>query len=90
MAFPTVIVTKAGRRIFKDSKGRFISEAKYNLLNRIDPSTGRFISSQVARSRGSLQSQESRLRAQLGAPPRGKSWVSIANKYQDRFAAFLR
>lgn len=90
MALPTAILTKAGRRIFKDARGRFISEAKYNLLNRMDPATGRFISQALANKRGTLQSQESRLRSQLGAPPRGKSWVSIANRYAERFAAYLR
>ena len=89
MAIPTAITTAAGRRIFKDARGRFISEAKYNLLNRRDPSTGKFISAKRAAKRGSLQAQESRLRAQLGAPPRGRSWVSIANKYQERFRAYL-
>ena len=90
VALPSVIVTKAGRRIFKDAGGRFISEAKFNLLNRRDPSTGKFISGAKAAKRGTLQAQESRLRAQLGAPPRGKSWVNIANKYQERFSAYLR
>ncbi len=89
MAFPTVIVTKAGRRIFKDAKGKFISEARYNLLNRIDPATGRFISAARASQRGPLQSQESRLRSQLGAPPRGKTWVSIASRYEERFRGYV-
>lgn len=89
MALPLAIVTRAGRKIFKDASGRFISEAKYKLLNRRDPSTGKFISAAKAQRRGTLQAQESRLRAQLGAPPRGKSWVTIANKYQERFAAYL-
>lgn len=89
MALPTALITAAGRRVFKDAAGRFISEGKYNLLNRRDPGTGKFISSAKAAKRGSLQSQESRLRDQLGAPPRGKSWVHIANKYQDRFESYL-
>lgn len=89
MALPQAILTKAGRTIFKDGRGRFISQAKYNLLNRIDPSTGRFISAAKAAQRGSLSSQEARLRSQLGAPPRGHTWIKIANKYSERFAAYL-
>lgn len=88
MALPVQLITKAGRRIFKDAKGRFISEAKFNLLNRRGPG-GKFISTQAARARGTLQAQENRLRAQLGAPPRGQSWVQIANKYEERFNAYL-
>lgn len=85
---PTAILTKAGRKLFKDARGRFISEAKYNLLNRIDPATGRFVSAATVARRGTLQSQEARLRNQLGAPPRGHNWVRIANKYPERFAAY--
>ncbi len=84
---PTVKVLDTGRRIFRDGAGKFISEAKYNLLNRIDPGTGRFISKAKAAARGTLQQQESRLRNRLGAPPRGWSWVRIANKYPERFSA---
>lgn len=32
---------------------------------------------------------ESYLRAQLGAPPAGKSWFQIASKYAERFADYL-
>lgn len=89
MALPQAIITRAGRTIFKDARGRFISRAKYELLNRIDPATGRFISKAAAARRGTLRQQESRLRKQLGAPPRGKNWVQIANKYKERFSAYL-
>jgi len=88
MAIPTMIV-RAGRRIFRDAAGRFISEAKFNLLNRRDPGTGKFISAAKAAQRGTLQDQERRLRYRLGAPPRGKSWVELASKYTERFEAYL-
>ncbi len=89
MPLPQLIVTKTGRTLYKDAAGKWISKAKFDLLNRIDPRTGRFISAAQAARRGTLQSLESRLRSQLGAPPRGMNWVRIASKYPDRFADYL-
>ena len=82
-------IQAGGRIIYKDSAGRFISRSKYELLQRKDPATGRFISKAAAARRGNLQSVEQKLRAQLGAPPSGRNWIQIAAKYQERFADYL-
>ena len=47
---------------------------------------GRFTS---AANFARMQGVENYMRAQLGAPPSGKSWVQIAGKYPDRFADYL-
>jgi Ni/Co efflux regulator RcnB len=80
------IVTRAGRRIYKDARGRFISKAKYALEQRRGPG-GRFLSSAGAKRQRGV---EQFLRAQLGAPPAGKTWQSIAAKYPDRFTDYLQ
>lgn len=80
------ILTKAGRRIYQDARGRFISKAKYELEMRRGPG-GRFLSkANAAKQRG----VESYLRAQLGAPPAGKTWAQIAGKYPQRFIDYLQ
>ena len=86
MAAPVVaFVTRAGRKIYKDARGRFISKAKYELERRRGPA-GRFLTKGAAsRQRG----VESYLRAQLGAPPAGKTWQQIASKYPQRFTDYL-
>jgi len=79
------IVTRAGRKLYKNARGRFISKAKYELERRRGPA-GRFLTKRAAtRQRG----VESFLRAQLGAPPAGKTWQQIASKYPQRFIDFL-
>jgi len=79
------IITRTGRRIYKDARGRFISKAKYQLEQRRGPG-GRFLS-----KTGAIRQQkvESWLRAQLGAPPAGKTWAQIAGKYPQRFLDYL-
>lgn len=89
MSVPVQILTRAGRTVYKDASGKFISRARYEFLNRRDPATGRFISKAAAARRGTLQEQEARLRRQLGKPPRNWNWVQIANKYSARFEAYL-
>lgn len=79
------ILTKAGRTLYKNARGQFISKSKYELERRRGPS-GRFLSAANAeRQRG----VEQWLRAQLGAPPAGKTWAQIAGKYPDRFEDYL-
>ena len=79
------LVTKAGRTIYRSAKGRFISKAKYELERRRGP-TGRFLTSARATQQRGV---ESYLRAQLGAPPAGKTWAQIAGKYPQRFIDYL-
>lgn len=80
------VATSAGRKIYRDLKGRFISKAKFELERRRGPG-GRFMSRAAAdRMRG----VESYLRAQLGAPPAGKQWAMIAAKYPERFSDYLQ
>ena len=88
MALPQIVIA-GGRTLYKGRDGRFISRAKYELLQRMDPATGRFISAAAARRRGDLATTEAKLRAQLGAPPSGHDWISIASKYQERFEDYL-
>lgn len=79
------LVTRAGRRVYKDVRGRFISRAKYELEQRRGIG-GRFVTkSRAAQNRGI----EAALRAELGAPPAGKQWQQIAGKYPERFADYL-
>ncbi len=79
------IVLRTGRKLYKNARGRFISRAKYELEKRRGPG-GRFVTkSRATQNRGI----ESYLRAQLGAPPSGKSWQQIAGKYPERFVDYL-
>lgn len=80
-----VLVTRAGRTIYRGANGRFISRAKYELERRRGLG-GRFLSSARANAQRGI---ESFMRSQLGAPPGGKSWVQIAGKYPERFIDFL-
>lgn len=88
MALPQIVRAVGGRLLYKDRRGRFISKAKYELLSRRDPASGRFL------PRGApllnTQRAENVLRSKLGAPPRGLNWVQIAAKYKERFADFLQ
>jgi len=79
------VLLRNGRRIYKDARGRFISKAKYELERRRGPG-GRFLSASRAREQRGV---EQWLRAQLGAPPAGKTWAQIAGKYPDRFIDYL-
>ena len=79
------IVTAAGRKIYRNARGRFISRAKYELERRRGAG-GRFVTKARATQNRSM---ESFLRAQLGAPPAGKNWQQIAGKYPERFADFI-
>jgi len=76
------MVVRAGRQIFRNAQGRFISKAKFELLRRISPITGRF---QSAADATSQRAQEAWLRKKLGRPPAGQNWVRIAAKYGARF-----
>ena len=80
------LVTRTGRKIYKNARGRFISRAKFELEMRRGPG-GRFITkARAVHQRG----VESYLRAQLGAPPAGKTWAQIAGKYPERFIDYLQ
>lgn len=84
------IITKTGRRLFKNSAGRFISKQKFELLKRKDPLTGRFLPKATAgRTISRQRGVEEYLRAQLGAPPSGMNWITIASKYAERFEDYL-
>lgn len=80
----------AARQVLRDPRtGRFISKKAAELARRRDPITGRFISKIAAARRPDPLRLESFLRNQLGAPPAGLNWVTIAAKYTDRFEDFL-
>ncbi len=38
--------------------------------------------------RAGIAEMESAMRAELGAPPAGKQWTTLANKYPERFADY--
>ena len=79
------ILTSTGRKLYKDARGRFISRAKYELEQRRGPG-GRFLTRAGATRQRNV---ESYLRAQLGAPPAGKTWAQIAGKYPEKFIDYL-
>lgn len=81
----SAIVSRAGRKLYRNARGRFISKAKYELERRRGAG-GRFVTKARATQNRSI---ESYLRAQLGAPPAGKNWQQIAGKYPERFMDFL-
>lgn len=80
-----VIVTAAGRTLYKNARGQFISRRQFELESRRGPG-GRFLTRKAAARQ---QGVEQFLRAQLGPPPAGKSWAQIAGKYPDRFIDYL-
>ena len=85
MAAPVLASVLANGRTVYRQGGRFISKAKYELERR-RLSSGRIgTAAQAQRERG----VEQWLRAQLGAPPAGKTWQVIASKYPDRFSDYL-
>ena len=87
IVMPTV--KEVGERMVYRFKGKFISKNTYDALMRRNPFTGKFEKAAVAAKRLDLKKSEAYLRAQLGAPPAGKSWVQIAAKYAERFADYL-
>ena len=81
---------KLGRTFYFDKAGKFISYAKYLSLQRYRKGTRGSISAAEAKRRGSIYLEEKTLRRKFKGPPvGGKNWVTIANKYPERFAAFL-
>ena len=66
-----------GKRIayYKNAAGKFISKAEFR---RLRAGTGQLTE----------RAKENFLRQQLGKPPRGNNWVTIAAKYPDRFADY--
>ncbi len=87
MAIP--VGAAVARKLYRDAAGRFISKAKYELNQRRNPATGRFMPKSWVSSRLDPTKVENYLRAQLGAPPAGKNWSQIASKYPQRFADYL-
>lgn len=86
MAIVLPSIAKVGGRTIYRYKGRFISRSTYESLMRRSPISGQFMSAAgAARERGI----EQYLRSQLGAPPSGKNWISIASKYAERFQDYL-
>lgn len=81
----SAIITAAGRKIYRNARGRFISKAKFELERRRGAG-GRFVTKARAAQNRSV---ESYLRAALGAPPAGKNWQQIAGKYPERFIDYL-
>ena len=79
------ILTRGGRKVYRDLKGRFTSKAKFELEMRRGPG-GTFITRAAGKRQRGV---ESYLRYQLGAPPAGKTWSQIASKYAERFADYL-
>ena len=85
-----LIARPLARKVYRDAKGRFISKAKYELNQRRDPATGRFITKAAAARRPDPKIVEGKLRKELGAPPAGRTWTEIAARYTERFEDYLR
>lgn len=66
---------------YRNAKGQFTTRANY-LREQRRLSSGKLGTYAQASKE---QRREANFRAQLGGAPAGKSWVSIANKYPDRF-----
>lgn len=84
MALPPPIVTAAGRTIYKNAKGRFISRAQYLQLRRRGPG-GRFLSRQAYAAQQTVSSVASEIQAMMGPPIDGGSWVAKVQASFDRF-----
>lgn len=83
-------IKRRGKKVMIYREGsKFISKKRFDFLNSRNAGTGKFLSKGERSRRGTLQQQENNLRAQLGAPPAGHTWVKIANKYEDRFEGYL-
>lgn len=81
------ITTKAGRTLYQNARGKFISKAAYDLANRRGPG-GRLLSKAAAARRGTQQKREQRLRNRLGDPRAGTTWIELADKYEERFEGY--
>jgi hypothetical protein len=88
MAAPIALITKAGRTLYKNAKGRFISKTTYAREIRRGP-LGKF-KSKADFIRG-LDSRglENYLRGILGKPLGGGDWVSRVRRSSERFADIL-
>lgn len=77
-----------GRTLYFSKTGRFISERQYNNELRRGPD-GRYISKEAAARRLPPGKIEAALRKELGAPPAGKTWSQLAQRYTEKFADYL-
>lgn len=78
-----------GRKLYFSKAGKFISERQYNNELRRGPD-GRYISKEAAARRPPPAKVEAALRRELGAPPAGKTWSELAQRYTEKFADYLR
>lgn len=76
-----VSAPKIARRLYRNAKGQFTSQAKWELEQRRGPG-GRFVSKSRAATNKNIDAY---LRAELGAPPAGKTWIQLASKYPEKF-----
>ncbi len=89
MAGPIALVTKAGRTVYKNARGRFISRATFERERRRGPG-GRFRSVADFFRSADIRTKESLLAERFGGPPLGGgTWIGRAEASPDRFAEEL-
>ncbi len=89
MAGPIAIITRTGRTMYKNARGRIISRSEFERETRRGP-LGRFQSRAQAFQRADMRTQEALLRDALGGQPLGGgSWTDRAERSPDLFAEIL-
>lgn len=86
---PRIVTIKKGaqegQKRYQDRHGAFISKSKYDTLMRQSLVSGKFVTAGEA---STLIAKEKRMRHRFGKPPTKWTWVRIADKYPERFAAY--
>ncbi len=89
MAGPVAIITRAGRTVYKNARGRFISRAAFERELRRGPG-GRFRSASEFFRQSTDRAKEALLLERYGGPPLGGgTWVSRMRSSPDVFAEEL-
>ncbi len=89
MAGPIALITKAGRIMYKDAKGKIISRTTFERERRRGP-RGRFRSAADFFRSADIRTKESLLAERFGGPPLGGgTWIGRAEASPDRFAEEL-
>lgn len=89
MSGPIALITKTGRTVYKNAKGKFISKATFERERRRGPG-GRFRSAVDFFRQADTRTKESLLVEKFGGPPiGGGTWIGRAEASPDRFAEEL-
>jgi len=89
MAGPIALITKAGRTIYKNAAGKFISRVTFERERRRGPG-GRFRSASEFMRQAPARTKEALLAERYGGPPLGGgTWIGRAEASPDLFAQDL-